>query len=445
MSRLFEEFPKPGYKDWVNQLNKDLKGQSEELIRREDTIEELSFNSYQHQDAENTHESEGFKNPYVRGVYATDNTWGNLGNIIVNHESDANKRALELLNLGATALRFELKDREIDWKKLTSEIQLEYIQTTFSISSPEHYFSALNHFKREELPTIFFELEPGNIPQEQWNKLSGSLKETQRYTFVANGYNVQQCGATTWQEIGYCLAVAHEGLTALLNNGLTIDEAAACIHFNVGAGPVYFYEIAKIRALRLLWARIIEEYQPRHNCSYAVRITGITGFSNKSLKDPYTNLLRQTTEAMSLAFSGVHAICVQPYDLCSTKGATTLSTRMAVNIPLVLQEESYLDKVVDPLGGSYVLEMLTNEIADKAWSVFQHIEHLEGITSQDAIRYITSEIKKKADLRKQRIADKSDSLIGINIFPNPTPEDNEWAGFKEYLGLTHLNLEQSIQ
>ncbi len=144
---------------------------------------------------------------------------------------------------------------------------------------------------------------------------------------------------------------------------------------------------------------------------------------------------------MSLAFGGVHALCVQPYDTYSSKGATKVSTRMAVNIPLVLQEESYLDKVIDPLGGSYVLEFLTTEIADKSWAFFQKIEGLDGVTSSKSIDFITTSITAKAEARKQRIADKTDALIGINIFPNPTAENNEWLLFEDYLGMKQLNLE----
>lgn len=442
MKRLFEEFTKPTYEDWVAQLIKDLKGQPEELIQRDDSVEELQFNSYQHQSSDKTESNSAFRNQYIRNTYAADNRWENLGTVIVENEVQANKKALILLNLGATALRFDLRKESIDWKILTDEIQLQYIETTFRVNSVHQFLSILAHFNSEELSSVFFELELNRI--EDWSKLSQSLKEKQRYTLISNGYNLQQSGAATWQEVAYTLAQAHEYLTTLISYGLTVDEAAACIHFNVGAGAKYFYEIAKIRSLRLLWARIIEEYQPEHACSSNLRITGITGFTNKSLKDPYTNLLRQTTEAMTFTFSGVHAICVQPYDTYSTKGATTLSTRMAVNIPLILQEESYLDKVIDPLGGSYTTEYLTNEIADKAWSLFQEIEELGGASTDKAVHLISKSVTAKSELRKRRITDKTDSLIGINIFPNPANEENEWLPFEEYLGMKQLILEQSI-
>lgn len=443
MSNLFNEFPKPSYTDWVNKLKQDLKGQSEELIQRKDPIEELNYNSYQHADSGNTHAVDAFQNSFIKGHFATDNQWENMATIVVTTESEANKKALTVLNLGATALRFVIKKNTVDWNTLTKDIQLQFIETTVVISSSDTYFSILESFK-EATSSIYFELELSAIKENDWSKLVQSLKKKQRYTFLANGYSFQQCGATTWQEVGYALSVAHEMLVKLIDNGLTVDEAAACIHFSTGAGAIYFYEIGKVRALRILWARIIEEYQPAMNESYLARITGLTGYINKSLKDPYTNLLRQTTEAMSLVFSGVHNICVQPYDTYSTKKETTLSTRMAINIPLILKEESYFDKVIDPLGGSYAVEFLTNEIAEKAWTLFQTIEAMGGISTNEATQYIVSAVEQKAAMRIEQLTNKKEALIGITIFPNPKEENNDWIAFDDYLGMKQLILEQSL-
>ena len=111
MNKLFEEFSKPSYSDWVNQLNKDLKGQSDDLIKRVDTIEELSFNSFHHAQSVNTEAQNSLENPYIRNTFNFDNKWENVGNVIVLEELSANQKALELLNLGATSLRFEIKNK----------------------------------------------------------------------------------------------------------------------------------------------------------------------------------------------------------------------------------------------------------------------------------------------------------------------------------------------
>lgn len=444
MNQLFKEFNKPTYADWVNQLTKDLKGESDSLIKRVDAIEELSFDSYQHQDSANTKPNPALSNSFVSQTYKNSNAWQNLGTVIVEDCSTANKKALELLNLGATALRFDLRSDAINWSDLTKDVQLEFIETTVKINSLSEYEQIQTQLTEENRSQVFFEYDLIANPTLDFDAIAALLKKKQNYFFVANGFGVQQAGATTWQEIAYVLSSAHEIIVQLMDRGLTIDEAAACLHFNVGVGSNYFYEIAKIRAIRILWSKIIETYGVSHACSYNTRITGIVGFTNKSLKDPYTNLLRQTTEAMSLAFAGVHAICVLPYDQASEKGATSLSTRMAVNIPLILQEESYLDKVIDPLSGSYTIEYLTNEIAEKAWNSFQEIENEGGIGAENAQNSLKTTISEKAQLRKSRVAEKSDSLIGINIFPNPVVETNNWKQVDSYLGMPQLILEQSI-
>jgi len=444
MDKLFSDFPKPSYEDWVEQLKKDLKGKPETFLQTDDPIEGFSFNAYQHQYSENTRFPEAFHNIHIRTIHRNNNAWENMATIRVDNETHANQQALHLLNIGITSLRFELNNASVEWSKLLDNIQLQYIQTTFRINTTQLYFEVLERFSKQDLQQVFFELDWINVINKEWKTIAHSLNKHPRYTFCANGYAVQQCGSNTWQEVAYSIASAHEYLVQLIHCGLLPDQATRCIHFNLGAGTNYFYEIAKVRALRLLWARIVEEYQPTENTSLYAKINGITGFTNKSLLDPYTNLLRQTTEAMSFILSGVHSVCVQAYDSYSSVGTTKLSSRMAVNIPLILQEESYFDKVIDPLGGSYALEHLTYKIADLAWTEFQHIEALGGVQNQNAIAHITDKICQTARIRQQRIADKTDTLIGINEFPNPTKENNQWIPIDNYLNMPALVLEQTI-
>jgi methylmalonyl-CoA mutase len=170
-------------------------------------------------------------------------------------------------------------------------------------------------------------------------------------------------------------------------------------------------------------------------------VTAKIGFLNKSLKDPYTNLLRQTTEVMSAAMGGASQVLCFPYDTASSKGSSEFSQRMATNISLILKEESYLNQVLDAVGGSYAIEQLTEMLADKAWTLFQEIEKQGGLKSSDLMRKIEQTAQKRVELYKS----KQKTLIGINKFPNPDTFDLQWKiNNSTYFGLKQLILENEI-
>ncbi len=156
-------------------------------------------------------------------------------------------------------------------------------------------------------------------------------------------------------------------------------------------------------------------------------MTAKTGFMYVSLQDPYTNLLRQTTEAMSAVLGGIDQLVIQPFDWYSTKPNFTFSRRMATNISLLLKEESYLDIVIDPAGGSYAIDNLTATIAERAWAGFQEIERNGGLDSIPVRLQLSEAIKEKAEQRMILFNEKQETLIGINTFPNPQTVENEWT------------------
>ena len=256
---------------------------------------------------------------------------------------------------------------------------------------------------------------------------------------------VQQAGGTTWQELSIALAEGHELLVKQLEQGIDCDSAASAIHFTFGIGSKYFFELAKIRAFRTCWAQIVSAYSPEYPASMAATITARTGFLNVSLKDPYTNLLRQTTEAMSAVLGGIQHLNIQPYDWYSTNPNTGFTRRMATNISLLLKEESYLQIVLDPAGGSYAIDALTETIAERAWSSFQWIERNGTISNPEVRKTLAAEIEEKAALRTSEIADKTEKRIGINIFPNPVAVTNSWTELPAcWNNLKPLILEQTL-
>jgi methylmalonyl-CoA mutase len=155
--------------------------------------------------------------------------------------------------------------------------------------------------------------------------------------------------------------------------------------------------------------------------------------------------LRQTTEAMSAVLAGIQHLNIQPYDWYSSKPNLDFTRRMSTNISLLLKEESYLQIVVDPAGGSYALDALTETIAERAWSTFQWIERTGGITNQLVQTQLESEIAEKAEMRIHEIQTKIEKRIGINIFPNPETIDNSWAELpKGWNQVKPLILEQAV-
>lgn len=428
MTQLFKDFSSTSKQEWLDLIHKELKGESPDLLHKLNPIEEIVLPSYFHRlDAKISYSDPGLS-PFTRGIKQDSNDWHICSRIEVSSETAANKKALELLMSGSTALQFVATSvNSIDFNLLLKDIDLAFIQTSFLGETDEQI-------------TAFID-KAGDFPiYTNLNSLAGNNKG-KNYTVFA--YDVQQAGGTTWQEIAIAAAEGHEYLVEQLDAGRTIDEAAGSIHFVFGVGTKFLYEVAKFRAFRTIWAKIVEAYQPEHDCSKAATVTAMTGFTHVSLKDPHTNLLRQTTQALSAVVGGIQELIIQPFDTYSTEQNFEFSQRMATNISLLLKEESYLSAVVDPAGGAYVFDELTETIAERAWTLFQEIDRVGGITNSMIRAKLSTEITLKAEQRKEQIRSKSEKLIGINIFPNPQEITASWKELpKAWNDLSTLQLEQ---
>lgn len=440
---MFENFKKPSKEEWISVLTKELKGADfDNSLMKHDELEELIYPSFFHQDDIQLANEIPGKFPYKRGFYSELNDWSIVSFIQVSDEKSANEKALSDLMKGNTALYFTfLLISNIDFTILLKGVECQYIKVYFELQSEVQFTALSSYFSENLCSEVFITYNPlkerNELRATDFIQLNNGISRN----FDVDAFSVQQAGANCSQEVAFALALGHDYLVQQVALGRSVDDALVNIHFTLGVGSNYLMEIAKFRAFRLLWFKIARSYKPEHLCNETASLTAKIGFLNKSLKDPYTNLLRQTTEVMSAAMGGASQVLCFPYDLQSTKGSSEFTERMATNISLILKEESYLNQVLDAVGGSYAFEQLTEMLADKAWILFQEIEKQGTLKSSDLMQKIEQTAQKRIALYKT----KQKTLIGINKFPNPDVSDLEWKiNDSTYFGLKVLVLENEI-
>ena len=401
MKKLFEAFEKPNLSDWKSQLIKELKSNNpSDPTAFEDEIEALVINEIY---------EESTLLPSIE-IQKT-NDWQIGVNILVTNEKEANKSALELLNLGATSLNFDVQNLDvINLSELLAGIELAYIHSYFTVKH-EAQETAIHTWLADKNPFI-------------------SHVNTDRN--IVNAFEVNAIGGNSTQELAFALAKGKYILES---------ENATCIHFTFGIGANFMLEIAKFRAFHLLWDKLTTVYQS----SIKTTITAKTGFVNKSLNDPYTNILRQTTESLAAVLGGVDQLIIEPYDTLSSTGSSSFTERMAINISLILKEESEINQLVDPLNGSLSIEKLTQTLADSTWKLFQQLEKLGGSEALEVEEYLKNEIERIRNSRIAQINDKRQLLVGVNQYFNPEQTNITWKkDVGTFLGMEYLILEKEL-
>ena len=445
MIGLKDFFPANSQEEWSERLKKDLKADNLDLLDRYDPIEEIGYKCYGHSELGAQNSGSPGELPLTRGIRTSSNEWRNVSHINVNNDIKANEQALDALMKGADMICFTLT-KESDLSKLLKDIQLEYIHIAFIPSSVDQFKQIKKDIVNNNPLNTSLWLDLASN-EDGWELMTKedilNPSGTQSNLFLVDGFMLRETGASTIQEILFALLTGHEYLIRLMKKGLTIDEASACIHFRNGIGSNYFIEIAKTRALKELWAKVVRSYHPEHFCSNTCSISAFTGNVNKSVKDPYTNLLRQTTEAMSAILGGIDNICVEPYDSC-TSNQSVLAKRMGLNIPLILKEESYFNFVTDPMGGSYSLEDLTWTLAVKSWSLFALLDKEGGIYDPNVASELRNLVQNTREKRIQQIKNGEKILIGINKFINPQEETNQFHPATKYFEMNTLILERDL-
>lgn len=401
------DFPKTALDSWRNRIIKELK-EDEHKIFFTDTIEEFSFDI-------------STRNKEVNAIGASkkNNAWMNSCPILVSDEKTANQLALKMLMQGCDALYFIANDiADFQCEVLFNEIGLDYIQVCFSSSNESliDSFLASDFGKHPNAHAII------DVQTTNWSKYIGN---TAVY-FSVNVFAWQMCGANLYQQVGIALSIGHE----LLIQNVAPEQ----IIFEFGVGSQYFPEIAKFKAFQALWDFIATKY----GATSSQKILAHIGWANKSLKDPHTNLLRQTTEVMSAIGGSCDALLIHPYDALSQEGSSDFTHRMAANISNLLKEESYFDKVIDPMRGSYSVENCTQEIKEKAYSYFKELDVFQNVMNLEKLAFISKGVLEKQAAKIDQWKKGEHKLIGINLFTTENVQPKTWKTDLNYLEVPYL-------
>lgn len=441
--KLFSDFTAPSAQEWREKIEVDLKGADYQKKMVWRTNEGFSMEPfYRKEDVENlaTVNALPGQYPYVRGNKAADNSWYVRQDIKCGEcAKEANAKALDVLNRGVDSLGFIIPSEYVGKEyveALLDGILADCVELNFrtcqrcSVELAKilvAYFEAKGYDKARLAGSISFDpLEKMVMKGKDTDKLlpvAKTLVETLAdyplFRAVAvNAYKLTDAGAYSYQDLGYALAWGNEYMAQLTEAGVPAELAAQSIKFNLGINGVYFMEIAKLRAARMLWAQIVAQYT---DCKEAAKmhVCAYTTTYNQTVFDSYVNMLRSQTEAMSAALGGVDSMVVVPFD-APYETPTEFAERIARNQQLLLKDECHFDRMVDVAGGSYFIEQLTKSLSEQAWKLFLSVEEQGGFLAAvkaGAVQAVINETnaKRHADAGKRK-----EFLLGTNQFPNFT-------------------------
>ena len=407
MSKFFQDFEKISSKQWKQQIQFDLKGAdyNEKLVWQ--SLEGIKVKPFYHND-------EAIP---TLSIETKASEFKILQNIFVFDVEKSNSKAIDALNRGAESIRFTIENENISIDNLLKKLPFDNVSYFFNLKFLSiDFVTKLLDFASKNKANFIIQIDPigqlakdgnwfTNLDQD-FNTLNQiASKTTDSFLTIKSGI-YQNAGANMIQQLAYTLAHVNEYFNRIknLNQPITIE---------VAVGTNYFFEIAKLRALRILFNTLAKEYNYTLECNIMATPTK----RNKTIYDYNVNMLRTTTECMSAILGGANAVANLPYDALYHKD-NEFGERISRNQLLVLKKESYLDKVNNPTDGAYYIESLTEQLAEKALTLFKDIEANGGFITQ----LIEGTIQRKINESAQKEQDLFDSgkevLLGTNKYPN---------------------------
>jgi methylmalonyl-CoA mutase len=466
--KLLAEFPPVSSEDWRKLVQTELKDVPFDKKMFTATAEGIKLQPiYRHEDITGLAHVNSFPGfaPFVRGAHASGyvhQPWNISQEIAFSNAREFNHAARNSIGRGLTALNMVLDQatrdgHDPDWalpeqvgsgglsiatlndlEQALDGIDLENISLFIRSGASAMPFAALLVAlarKRKKTPTALkgcIEMDPlgvlahqGQLPQS----VEGAYREMvvltrwasehapQLQTICTHSRAWHESGANAVQELAFTLATAVEYLRAASQRGLEADLVAPRMRFAITVGVNFFMEIAKLRALRMLWSRVIGSLGGNET-SKRLALHVRTSQWNKTVYDPYNNILRGTVEAFAGVLGGCDSMQVGAFDEV-IRQPDDFSRRIARNTQLVLQKECHLDHVIDPAGGSWYVECLTNELAQHAWILFQEVEKLGGMEAAIRAEFPQKAIGSVASEKIKAVNRRHDSIVGINQYANP--------------------------
>jgi methylmalonyl-CoA mutase len=414
---LLDEFPPVSTKDWEAAIARDLKGAdySKKLIWQ--TTEGLAVKPY-YRSADllglNWTAAPPGEFPYARGSGA--GNWRIREEIAESDAGAANRAAVAAVAAGAEEIAFSKIPVE-------SAAQLELLL--------KHLDQISIHLQHADERLIGLLVERLKIQPDVATISTGcdalaslafaastiAAAPANFVPFSIHAGKFKEAGGNAVEEIGFALAAGVDFLAAMDECGADLNRAAAAIEFGFAAGSTFFFEIAKLRAFRMAWARAAESFGVARQAARA-RIAARTTRWNKTVYDPHVNILRATTEAMAAALGGADAVTVAPFDECYRQ-PDEASRRLARNTQLLLKHEAWLNRVADPGGGSYFLEALTDYLSGEGWKRMQEIESRGGFRKAQAEGAIAEALERSRTAREKAVVARRRVMVGTNQYANP--------------------------
>lgn len=456
--QFFGMFPPVSTEQWETQVEKDLKGADYEKKLVWKTLEGFKVRPY--------YRSEDLKSipwmhnrpgnfPFVRGNQPAKNEWLVRQEIKIGDIKTTNEKILDILMKGVDSLGFDMgkeKQYSIDeLEHLLKNVRADIAELNFyNTSQPLEWVQMVEELARKYNREL--ELIKGSVNFDplsdlmrtgKWQKdeksdfktahqLIGAAQQLPMMRVIGlNGHHFTNAGASIVQEMAFTLSMGSEYLTRLTDMDLLIGQVAPRLKFNLAVGSNYFMEIAKLRAYRLLWAKIVNAYGLFDAMNGRMYIHATNASWNLSLYDPYVNMLRTTTGSMSALLGGTDSFTVLPFNAIF-EDATAFSERIARNQQLVIKEESYFNKISDPAGGSYYIENLTKSLVDEAWKLFLQLDESGGFVANLKNGAIQEMINETAARRMLNIATRKEVILGTNQYPNGEERINKALDEKRF-------------